>query len=111
MRVAIRSFDEPPGLRYSTLTSTVAAMPSAHAVQAHERVLPTRSVTVLAYFMMSPIYQWGAVPALRGRPRVGSPRQGFAPARGSPSAVCRAPLAIRISLQHAERREANTRVS
>ena len=33
MRVAMRSFDEPPGFRYSTLTSTVAAMPSVTVLQ------------------------------------------------------------------------------
>ena len=45
MRSAIRSFTLPPGLKYSTLASTVAAMPSATAPSRTSGVLPTRSAT------------------------------------------------------------------
>src|SRR5690606_28635651 len=55
--VAMRSFDEPPGFRYSTFTSTVAAIPSVTLLSLTRGVLPTRSSTVSAYFMVEPIYQ------------------------------------------------------
>ena len=45
---AIRSLDEPPGLKYSTFASTVAAMPSVTRVSWTSGVLPTRSATLLA---------------------------------------------------------------
>lgn len=51
MRVAMRSFDEPPGLRYSIFASTVAAIPSVTLVSLTSGVLPTRSMTLFAYFM------------------------------------------------------------
>ena len=42
---AIRSFTDPPGLKYSTLASTVAAMPSVTLVRRTSGVFPTRSMT------------------------------------------------------------------
>src|SRR5690554_6090612 len=55
--VAMRSFDDPPGFRYSTLTSTVAEIPSVTLLSLTRGVFPTRSRTVSAYFMVGPIYQ------------------------------------------------------
>ena len=52
MRVAMRSCDEPPGLSYSIFASTVARMPVVTLLSLTSGVLPTRSRTVLAYFMM-----------------------------------------------------------
>ncbi|MCU1422179.1 MAG: hypothetical protein JWN36_1830 [Microbacteriaceae bacterium] len=52
MRVAMRSFEEPPGLRYSTLTRMVAATPSVTLLSLTRGVSPTRSMTLLAYFMV-----------------------------------------------------------
>ena len=46
MRTAMRSFDEPPGFRYSTLASTVAAMPSVTLLSLTSGVSPMRSRTV-----------------------------------------------------------------
>ena len=43
MRSAMRSFTLPPGLKYSTLASTGAAMPSATAPSRTSGVFPTRS--------------------------------------------------------------------
>ena len=51
MRVAMRSFDEPPGFRYSTFASTVALMPSVTRFSFTSGVLPIRSVIAEAYFM------------------------------------------------------------
>src|SRR5919112_6381900 len=52
MRTAIRSFTEPPGLRYSTLASTSGASGPRWRVTDDSRtsgVLPTRSMTDSAY--------------------------------------------------------------
>ena len=49
MRLAIRSFTDPPGLRYSTLASTVGASGPRWAVSAWSRtsgVLPMSSTTL-----------------------------------------------------------------
>ncbi len=48
---AIRSFTEPPGLRYSTLASTVAAMPSVTRFNRTNGVSPIRSTTESANFI------------------------------------------------------------
>ena len=53
MRVAIRSFDEPPGFRYSTFASTVAAMPSVTRFNRTRGVSPTRSRIVEAKVIRS----------------------------------------------------------
>ncbi len=42
---AIRSFTEPPGLKYSTLASTVAAIPSVTCDSRTSGVSPMRSTT------------------------------------------------------------------
>src|SRR6187402_1863241 len=47
--VAMRSFEEPPGLKYSTFASTVAAMPCVTALSFTNGVFPTRSSTDCAY--------------------------------------------------------------
>src|SRR3954453_19588381 len=52
MRTAIRSFTDPPGLKYSTLASTSGAFGPSSRVTAFSRtsgVLPTRSTTDSAY--------------------------------------------------------------
>ena len=49
MLAAMRSFDEPPGLKYSTFASTVARMPAVTRFRRMRGVLPTRSVTLWAY--------------------------------------------------------------
>jgi hypothetical protein len=59
MRVAMRSFDDPPGFRYSTFASTVAAMPAVTLLSRTSGVLPTRSRTEFANFMVLSIYQRG----------------------------------------------------
>ena len=46
MRSAMRSFTLPPGLRYSTLASTVAAMPSVTLRSRTRGVLPIISTTL-----------------------------------------------------------------
>lgn len=43
MRRAMRSFTEPPGLKYSTLARTVAWIPSVTLLSLTSGVLPTRS--------------------------------------------------------------------
>jgi len=43
MRTAIRSFTEPPGLKYSTFASTVAGRPSVTLRSRTSGVLPIRS--------------------------------------------------------------------
>ncbi len=48
IRVAMRSLDEPPGLRYSILASTVAWIPSVTELSLTSGVFPTRSRTVAA---------------------------------------------------------------
>jgi hypothetical protein len=45
MRTAMRSFTDPPGLRYSTLASTVAVSPAVTLVSRTRGVPPTRSTT------------------------------------------------------------------
>src|SRR5690349_17991804 len=45
MRSAIRSFTLPPGLRYSSLASTVASIPAATGPSRTSGVFPTRSAT------------------------------------------------------------------
>ncbi len=47
MRIAIRSFTEPPGLKYSTFASTVALIPSVTLFSLTSGVLPTRSMIEL----------------------------------------------------------------
>ena len=47
---AIRSFTDPPGLRYSTLARTVAPMPSVTEFSLTRGVSPTRSAMCSAYF-------------------------------------------------------------
>ena len=47
---AIRSFTDPPGLRYSTFARTVAAMPFVTEVSLTSGVSPTRSTMCSAYF-------------------------------------------------------------
>ena len=47
---AMRSFTEPPGLRYSTLARTVAATPSVTELSLTRGVFPTRSAMCSAYF-------------------------------------------------------------
>ncbi len=49
IRTAMRSFTEPPGLKYSTLASTVALIPSATLFSLTSGVLPTRSMIELWY--------------------------------------------------------------
>ena len=51
MRVAMRSFDDPPGFRYSTFASTVALIPSVTLLRRRRGVSPIRSVIAAAYFM------------------------------------------------------------
>jgi hypothetical protein len=46
IRSAIRSFTEPPGLRYSTFASTVAWMPSVTLRSRTSGVLPISSTTL-----------------------------------------------------------------
>src|SRR5690349_13298102 len=76
----MRSFDEPPGLRYSTFASTVHAMPSLTLLSLTRGVFPTRSRMVSAYFIVRPIYP--EHPALlRGDRRVGQDARELA--RGS----------------------------
>src|SRR5919107_1704158 len=53
MRSAMRSFTLPPGFRYSTLASTVAAMPSVTVDSRTSGVPPTRSAMCSAYFTRS----------------------------------------------------------
>ncbi len=43
MRSAMRSFTEPPGLKYSTLASTVGASPSVTELSLTSGVFPMRS--------------------------------------------------------------------
>ena len=63
---AMRSFTDPPGLRYSTLASTVAAMPSVTELSLTRGVSPTRSTMCSAYF---------TGPSLHGlRGRLGHPK-------------------------------------
>src|SRR6476661_2442018 len=50
MRRAMRSFTEPPGLRYSTLARIVAAIPSVTELSLTRGVFPTRSAMCSAYF-------------------------------------------------------------
>ena len=50
MRRAMRSFTDPPGFMYSTLASTVAAMPSVTTLSLTRGVFPTRSAMCSAYF-------------------------------------------------------------
>src|SRR6476659_2818128 len=51
---AIRSFTEPPGLRYSTFARMVAAMPSVTLLSLTRGVFPTRSAMCSAYFTRPP---------------------------------------------------------
>ncbi len=44
MRRAMRSFTEPPGLKYSTLARTVALMPLVTLLSRTSGVLPTRLI-------------------------------------------------------------------
>ncbi|CAM5632995.1 hypothetical protein SALBM135S_05145 [Streptomyces alboniger] len=44
MRSAMRSFTEPPGLKYSTLARTVAWMPAVTLLSLTSGVLPTRLI-------------------------------------------------------------------
>ena len=44
MRSAMRSLDEPPGFRYSTLTAMVARTPAVTLLRRMSGVLPIRSV-------------------------------------------------------------------
>ena len=50
IRRAMRSFTDPPGFMYSTLASTVAAMPSVTTLSLTRGVFPTRSAMCSAYF-------------------------------------------------------------
>ena len=45
IRTAMRSFTEPPGLKYSTFATTVAAMPSVTERSRTSGVSPIRSTT------------------------------------------------------------------
>ena len=54
IRSAMRSFTEPPGLKYSTLARTVAAIPSVTRLRRTSGVLPTRSIRELATCMAPP---------------------------------------------------------
>jgi len=57
IRVAMRSFTEPPGLRYSTFASTSGASGPRWAVSERRRtrgVLPMRSTTLSEYCMRRP---------------------------------------------------------
>ena len=49
IRSAMRSLTLPPGLKYSTFASTVAATPSASAFSLTSGVFPTRSTTCSTY--------------------------------------------------------------
>ena len=60
MRSAIRSFTLPPGLKYSTLASTVAAIPSATGPSRTSGVFPTRSATCSTYCMAESSHLEGA---------------------------------------------------
>ena len=51
IRSAIRSFTEPPGLKYSTLARTVAWSPLVTLFSFTSGVFPTRSTMDSAYFM------------------------------------------------------------
>ena len=67
---AMRSFTDPPGLRYSTLASTVAAMPSVTELSLTSGVLPTRSADVLCV-LHRPIVSDPDRLSARPRPRPG----------------------------------------
>jgi hypothetical protein len=49
MRSAIRSFTDPPGLRYSTFASTSGLAPSVVFERRSKGVLPTRSRSEFTY--------------------------------------------------------------
>src|SRR6187402_781364 len=66
IRVAVRSFDEPPGLRYSTFTRMVAATPSVTLLSFTSGVLPTISITLLAYFIVIEPTGGGCAVTVRG---------------------------------------------
>src|SRR5690606_38815658 len=61
----------PPGLRYSTLASTVAAMPFVTELSRTSGVSPTRSSTVSAYFTRASLPAGSGI--LRGLGRVPDP--------------------------------------
>src|SRR4051812_5747168 len=73
MREAMRSFEDPPGLRYSTLARIVGASPAVTLLSLTSGVLPMRSRTVLAYFMVVPIYQRASVRYGTGSVTAGTP--------------------------------------
>ena len=62
---AMRSFTDPPGLRYSILASTVAAMPSVTEVSLTRGVSPTRSTMCSANFTGPSSHGRAARPARR----------------------------------------------
>src|SRR5688500_17126159 len=69
---AIRSLMEPPGFTYSSVTRTVALMPSVTWLSLISGVLPIRSRTDWAYFMGTnlPSCPQAGVPGGSGRPEV-----------------------------------------
>ena len=69
---AIRSFTDPPGLRYSTLASTVAAMPSVTEFSRTRGVLPTRSTMCSANFIRSSFHALRPSPPTENPERAGS---------------------------------------
>ena len=57
----MRSFTEPPGLKYSSFTSTVASVtPSVTRWSLTSGVSPTRSTIDSAYFMPCSFLWWSA---------------------------------------------------
>src|ERR671921_670781 len=64
---AIRSFTEPPGLRYSTLARTVADRPRVTEVSWTRGVSPTSSEMCWAYFIADGHLRWGWSTAAGGR--------------------------------------------
>ncbi len=62
IRMAMRSFTEPPGLKYSTLARTVALIPSVTLLSLTRGVLPTSS-------MIESWYRTGSPPRLAGNLR------------------------------------------
>ena len=102
MRSAMRSLEEPPGLKYSTLAAMVALMPSATWLRRMSGVLPMSSAVLLWMVMTFPLglCGFGDSVGMRSQEAASScaavetgPVGIFALVRGSPYTVtvCRMP--------------------